>query len=129
MKFLHKTQLFFIHFRNSKIVQLKWSPIAKCLSQKCYVTQVGPTMYSWLLTAILLFIIFYMVVSCTILRLSFNECQFKSFRRFVTTGFLHVAVFSQIWRLVAEILQYRGNAFGYVGPTCCRHTPDKDQQG
>ena len=32
---VHKTQLFFIHFRNSKIVQLKWSPIAKiCLSQK-----------------------------------------------------------------------------------------------
>ena len=40
MKFLHKTQLFFIHFRNSKIVQLKWSPIAKCLSQKCYETRI-----------------------------------------------------------------------------------------
>ena len=40
MKFLHKTQLFFIHVRNSKIVQLKWSPIAKCLSQKCYETRV-----------------------------------------------------------------------------------------
>ena len=26
MKFVHKTQLFLIHFRNSKIVQLKWSP-------------------------------------------------------------------------------------------------------
>ena len=38
MKFLHKRQLFFIHFRNSKIVQLKWSPIAKCLSEKCYDT-------------------------------------------------------------------------------------------
>ena len=25
-KFLRKTQLFLIHFRNSKIVQLKWSP-------------------------------------------------------------------------------------------------------
>ena len=40
MKFLHKTQLFLIHFRNSKIVQLKWSPIAKCLSQKCYETRI-----------------------------------------------------------------------------------------
>ena len=39
-EFLHKTQLFFIHFRNSKIVQLKWSPIAKCLSQKCYETRI-----------------------------------------------------------------------------------------
>ena len=28
MKFLHKTKFFFIHFRNSKIVPLKWSPIA-----------------------------------------------------------------------------------------------------
>ena len=33
-----KHNFFFIHFRNSKIVQLKWSPIAKCLSQKCYET-------------------------------------------------------------------------------------------
>ena len=43
MKFLHKTQLFFfiIHFRNSKIVQLKWSPISKCLSQKCYETRIS----------------------------------------------------------------------------------------
>ena len=40
MKFLDKTQLFFIHFRNSKIVQLKWSPITKYLSQKCYETQI-----------------------------------------------------------------------------------------
>ena len=39
-KFLRKTQLFLIHFRNSKIVQLKWSPIAKCLSQKCYETRI-----------------------------------------------------------------------------------------
>ena len=31
---------FLIHFQNSKIVQLKWSPIAKCLSQKCYETQI-----------------------------------------------------------------------------------------
>ena len=34
-----KDNLFFIPFRNSKIVQLKWSPIAKCLSQKCYEAQ------------------------------------------------------------------------------------------
>ena len=31
---------FFFHFRNSKILQLKWSPIAKCLSQKCYETRI-----------------------------------------------------------------------------------------
>ena len=30
------TTFFKLHFRNSKIVQLKWSPIAKCLSEKCY---------------------------------------------------------------------------------------------
>ena len=35
-----KTPFFFIHFRNNKIVQLKWSPIAKCLSQKCYETRI-----------------------------------------------------------------------------------------
>ena len=37
MKFPHKTQF----FKNSfKIVQCKWSPIAKCLSQKCYETRI-----------------------------------------------------------------------------------------
>ena len=35
-----KHNLFIIHFRNSKIVQLMWSPIAKCLSQKCYETRI-----------------------------------------------------------------------------------------
>ena len=34
------TTVFFFHFRNSKILQLKWSPIAKCLSQKCYETRI-----------------------------------------------------------------------------------------
>ena len=39
MKFPHKRPFFFkIHFRNNKIAQLKWSPIAKCLSQKYYET-------------------------------------------------------------------------------------------
>ena len=40
MKLLNKTQLFKIHFRDTKIVQLKWSPFAKCLSQKCYETRI-----------------------------------------------------------------------------------------
>ena len=40
--------------------------------------------YSGILTAILPFTILYMVVSRVILRLSSKECQFKSFRRFVT---------------------------------------------
>ena len=35
-----KHNIFFIHFRNNKIVQLKWSPIAKCQSQKCYETRI-----------------------------------------------------------------------------------------
>ena len=35
-----KHNFFFIHFRNSKLVQLKWSPIAKCLSKKCYETRI-----------------------------------------------------------------------------------------
>ena len=41
MKFLHKTQLFLNSFskqQNSAIQ--KWSPIAKCLSQKCYETRI-----------------------------------------------------------------------------------------
>ena len=29
-----------VHFRNSKTVQLNWSPIVKCLSQKCYETRI-----------------------------------------------------------------------------------------
>ena len=35
-----KHNFFLVHFRNSKILQLKWSPIAKCLSQKCYETRI-----------------------------------------------------------------------------------------
>ena len=35
-----KHKFFFLHFRNSKIVQLKWWPIAKCLSQQCYETRI-----------------------------------------------------------------------------------------
>ena len=38
-KLLHKAYLSFIHFPNRKIVQLKRSSIAKCLSQKCYETR------------------------------------------------------------------------------------------
>ena len=40
--------------------------------------------YSGILTLILLFTILYTVVSRAILRLSFSEYQFKSFRRLVT---------------------------------------------
>ena len=35
-----KHNFVFIHFWNSKIVQLKWSPIANCLSQKCCETRI-----------------------------------------------------------------------------------------
>ena len=47
------------------------------------VTRVGSTMFSGILTAISMFTIF---VSRASLRLSSNECQFKSFRRFVTVA-------------------------------------------
>ena len=45
------------------------------------------------------------------------------------TGFSLVAVFLQMWRLAAVLLQYRGNAFEYVGPTRCRRIPDKQERG
>ena len=44
------------------------------------VTRVGRSMYSGILTLIILFTILHMVVSRAILRLISSECQFKSFR-------------------------------------------------
>ena len=77
---------------------------------------------------ILLFTILNTVVSRAIF--SSSECQFKSFRRLMTVlGSSSLAVFLQIWQLTTVLLQYRGNAFEYVGPTRCRFIPDKDERG
>ena len=44
-------------------------------------------------------------------------------------GASSLADFLQIWQLTTVLLQYRRNAFEYVGPTRCRLIPDKDERG
>ena len=78
------------------------------------VTRVGRTMYSGILTLILLFTILNMVVRRAI---------------FSSNGFQLVSSFLQIWQLTTVLFQYRRNAFEYVGPTRCRLIPDKDERG
>ena len=86
-------------------------------------------LYSGILTLILLFTILYMVVTHAILRVISSECQFKSFRRLVTVPGSRSYQFLQIWWLTAVLLQHSGNTFEYVGPTRCRHIPNKDEGG